>query len=289
LLESQVASFIRYAEALSLDIGRHWFCTVDGRIRSACTSIESPGRTAVLLLPDSRVISAGPDALTTLIARVVEHESRRDLQILQCLLAPDDHETADALKRVGFSELATLIYMEWDVSRWNAPEESHAHPRIAENALSWLTYDETNHDLFARVIADSYEDSLDCVGLAGLRDIEDIIEGHKAAGLFDPNRWLLLRCDANAAGCILLAQNPTRSALELVYMGVHPNFRRKHIGTALLQRGLNMARTDGFASVTVAVDAQNVPALRLYEKHGFRRTTARLALILALHSSAANP
>ena len=48
------------------------------------------------------------------------------------------------------------------------------------------------HALFAETILQTYRDSLDCPGLNGVRQIEDIIAGHKASGEFDPALWFLL-------------------------------------------------------------------------------------------------
>jgi ribosomal protein S18 acetylase RimI-like enzyme len=160
---------------------------------------------------------------------------------------------------------------------------------LAGRAIEWITYDSRHHQAYADLIAATYEDSLDCRGLAGLRRIEDIILGHKSAGRFDPHRWLLLRCDGDAAGCILLGENPLRPALELVYMGVHPHFRRMNVGRYLLQHGLCLACSEDFTAVTLAVDQENIPALTLYRGVGFVETHCRLALIRPLHSTRENP
>ena len=68
-------------------------------------------------------------------------------------------------------------------------------------------------------------------------------------------------------------------SLELAYMGIHPHFRGKGLGRLLLLRGLAQARREGFASVTLAVDSNNGPALSLYESMGFRENVRSTGLL----------
>jgi hypothetical protein len=91
-LESLVSGFIHYARELSLDLSHQWLGLVDGRIVSACTCVESPGRTAVLFLPTGEMASTrtSRDTVAALISNAIEHESRRDISLLQCLIEPDD-------------------------------------------------------------------------------------------------------------------------------------------------------------------------------------------------------
>ncbi|MFH1419332.1 MAG: GNAT family N-acetyltransferase [Planctomycetota bacterium] len=285
-LERQVTAFIGYARELSIDLGRHWICTRDGRPLTAGTLIKSPGRTATLLLPDSGTAPVDPPTLADLISRAVAGISKRDVRLLQCLVHPDDSVTLMALEKAGFRPLAMLRYLEWIASEQvlghQQPPES-----LADRTIEWITYDHRHHDEFAELISATYEDSLDCPGLCGLRHIDDVMEGHKAAGRFDPQRWMLLRCDGEAAGCILFAENPLRATLELVYMGVHPKFRRMGLGTLLLNHGLAPAHDLAFVSVTVAVDDENTRARKMYERAGFRTTTRRRALIHTLSSTRA--
>lgn len=280
-LEGQVTGFIRYARELGLDLSRQWLALVDGRLVAACTCIESPGRTAVLLLPSGRVTAAHVQALAGLVGHVAHLESNRDIRLLQCLIEPRDDVNQRVLAEAGFEELATLLYLEWTAAEQKNAAPTSLDAKLAGRAIEWTTYSRQCHADFTELIAATYQDSLDCRRLSGIRDIEDVVAGHKATGRFDPHRWLLLRCDGEAVGCILLAENPIRRALELVYTGVRPHFRRQGVGRCLLARGLAMAREERFAAVTLAVDACNVPALAMYRSFGFRATHSRVAMIRA--------
>jgi ribosomal protein S18 acetylase RimI-like enzyme len=288
-LERHVTEFIRYAHRMSLDLTRQWLCLADDRAATGCTCIESPGHTAALLLPDSALAQVQTPLISELLLHVIEQESTREISLMQCLIRPDDQANRAALEQVGFHSLATLLYMEWNVAAQGAPVEPDALPALENDHVEWITYDDLHHDEFARLIEATYQDTLDCPGLKGLRPINDVISGHKAAGLFRPHRWMLWRCNGRSAGCILFAEAPLRPALELVYMGVHPNWRGHHVGQFLLSHGLSMARREHFPTITLAVDAANAPALVLYQSAGFRETTRRRAMIRTLDSSSSGP
>lgn len=53
-------------------------------------------------------------------------------------------------------------------------------------------------------------------------------------------------------------------------IGVHPAFQRRGVGTALLAWAKERARGRGKQALTLAVTGSNQPAVRLYERSGFR-------------------
>ncbi len=284
-LEGHVTAFLRYAREMSLDLSRHWLCHENGRKIAACTCIESPGRTAMLFLPDGRAGSASAAVIPELVLHVIREESKRDVRLLQCFLDPNDREGRRALEFVGFFQVAELIYMERPVADLTALAPAEEAKALGFRGATWFTYDKDQHDRFASLIEASYRDSLDCRGLTEIRDIEDVIRGHKAAGRFVPARWLMLCGDDRPLGCILLCENPLQPVLELVYMGVHPEFRRRGIAGHLLWTGLQLAHREGFDKVTMAVDSVNEPALTLYRRFGFSSTMRRTAMIRVINSN----
>ena len=56
-------------------------------------------------------------------------------------------------------------------------------------------------------------------------------------------------------------------------IAVVPSKRGHGIGDALLTRLLEAAAGAGYESISLSVDSENAGAIRLYEKHGFQRTT----------------
>jgi len=282
-VELQVTAFIHFARELSLSLDRLWLATAQGRPFAACGCLESPGRTSVLMLPSGLASPVEHRILHAMVEAAAQDQVVRGARLLQCLLDPDDEWTRSALHGAGFHDLATLLYFERPGGR---PPPAPVNPlESTGRRYRWMTYGPQCHADFTKLIAATYEGSLDCPGLSGLRDIEDVIAGHKSAGRFEPRRWLLLESDRTAVGCILFGENPVRNALELVYMGVHPAFRGCGLGRYILNHGLSLPEVQQFAVVTVAVDCENTPALALYRGSGFAQTHRRRALIRALSPS----
>jgi mycothiol synthase len=282
-LERQVTAFLEYARAMSLDLSRQWACFEGEKLIAAVNCLESPGRTAILFLRDGALVEADAAMVDRLVERVIADESPRDLRLMQCLLHPGDLHNAEVLRRMGFREIATLRYLERDLAPDDVEPEKDVIPKIRQSQeLTWRNYEDARHDSFADLILATYRDSLDCPALTGLRHIDDIIAGHQAVGRFKPEHWLMLECGGEAAGCVLLGESPVRSALELTYMGVHPEWRRRGVGRLLLARALALARCEEYAAMTLAVDGDNIPAVRLYDSFGFRETARRWAWIRPL-------
>lgn len=279
-LEHHVTTFMAYARVMSIDLSRQWHCESEGRWLSACTCIESPGRTAMLLLPaggGANGTQAG--ALRQLVAHAVEQESSRDIRLLQALIEVDDSENRRVLEDAAFGEVAVLRYLELKLNRGPCHPAPRAPEGLDGGAMEWIHYDPETHSTFVDLIRATYEGGLDCPGLSHLREMEDVIAGHKATGRFDPRRWHLLRSGGTAVGCLLLGAHALLPVLELVYMGVHPAFRGRGVGRYMLDYCLYMAYREPCQSVTLAVDSNNLPARRLYEEAGFRLTHRRRAMI----------
>jgi len=271
--DRQVAAFLRYAERLNWSLDRLWVIATGQRLHWSALAIPSPGRTAMLLVPhpprpDSAIIA---DALS----QISESLFCEDVHLVQLLLMENDRTTATAAKDAEFESIAMLQYMKCDLNSAAAMSPIDAPP----STWRWEHYHRDRHPAFRDVIAASYQGSRDCSALAGRRDIEDVIAGHKAAGEFDRRHWLLLSDAQNLLGCILLARLPQRATMELVYLGVLPTHRGRGIGQALLQKGLAAARNSRCDTLTLAVDSENAPALRLYASVGFTARERRHALI----------
>src|SRR5690606_2862219 len=136
-----------------------------------------------------------------------------------------------------------------------------------------------------RVLEESYENTLDCPGLRGLRETRDILCGHQATGTFDPSLWTLLFERGAACGALLLNPVPHHRSIELVYLGLAPRARGRGCGKLLLQHGLALLASRDERIVSLAVDEQNAPALALYRSAGFTLSLRRIALVRSLRAS----
>ena len=79
----------------------------------------------------------------------------------------------------------------------------------------------------------------------------------------------------DGAVCGYLALSSVLDEGSVDNIAVAPAFRRRGIGDALLSDAVGRGRAAGLAFLTLEVRASNLPALRLYEKHGFRAVGRR--------------
>lgn len=87
---------------------------------------------------------------------------------------------------------------------------------------------------------------------------------------------LTARADGQVAGFIVYAVDRNLGSVcgvplgSVLLFGVDPQYRGRGVARALLQRVLQQLADDGMRLVTVGTDADNLPALQLYQDHGFR-------------------
>jgi ribosomal protein S18 acetylase RimI-like enzyme len=233
-----------------------------------CVYVPSEGRCTAVLVP--RLVE-WDEALAARLIRVTSALARKrhDARLIQTLLAPDlPRPITAAYERAGFEPLAELAYMR----RAMRPEDGRA-ATVAD--LEWRGYSFFRRGEFARAIAASYIDSLDCPRLAGLRTVGDALATHKATGIFSPKTWHVARQGGEPVGVELINNLSGRG--ELVYLGVAAGARGRGIGRALLERAIADTAALGLPQMGLAVDVANTPAMRLYEHAGFKEIRRRIA------------
>lgn len=264
-------------------LDRVWMCDNGSRLAWSCAALKSPGRSSMLMVPYPTQIDVAQ--IATFVRQILDDEAATGTNLIQSLLFTEDLGNRAALEAAGFREIAVLYYLECAAGGWKSAIADLASP-MGLDEPSWVTYSPDRHEEFCRLISETYQDSLDCPGLSRLRDVHDVVEGHKGAGRFDPQKWFLLRNADKPVACILFGESPLRPSAELVYMGVHPAYRGRGVGQRVLAFGINAMHQSGIRGITLAVDARNAPALRLYESAGFRRTHIRRAMVRSLSDSA---
>lgn len=283
--EGQLSEFIEYSAERGLDAGATWVAERRGRMLWAALPVVSPGRTMLLLAPGDLPGSGDSGAAGMLINTLCAHHGGQGVQLAQALLEPAAVSVQQLYEALGFRVMAELIYLQAQLRRVIVPP-------VLPMGLGWLNYSPAVHALFAETILQTYRDSLDCPGLNGVRQIEDIIAGHKASGEFDPALWFLL-CEQPAPGSngngqpvprgvLLLSRVPRGDATELVYLGLPPASRGHGLGNLLMRQALAAAVATGRTRLTLAVDAGNEPAMRLYLRHGMQRVASKTAMMREL-------
>lgn len=270
-LQERIQAFRSYATLMGLELSHQWGAFDKDTLVSTCLCILSPGRTGMIFLPANRR-PHDMEIIGELLRNIVRDAARSDTQLLQSLIsvnAPDDEA---ALKTGGLYFLAELVYMQRDAGdRFDDPPPA--------DFLKWMPYSPETHRLFSDTVVGTYAGSLDCPGLSGLRTVEDIMASHRASGEFDPNRWGVAFFDGKPAGVLLMSRMPGRDILDVVYMGLLPNYRGRGIGKAVLYQAVQWARRYHCDWITLAVDSANTPAMRLYQRSGFTETSRRCAWI----------
>ncbi len=273
--EGAVIDFLQLTLHRGIDLNNLWVADLAGRVAWAVLPIVSPGRTMMLLAPGGRPRNSTHVLAGELVEAVCIHFRSRDVALAQVLLDPLDAAARASYLERSFRPMAELVYLQVDVRR-----SYPASPLPA--GFEWVLYSPAEHAAFAATIVESYRDSLDCPGLNGVRDVEDVIAGHKSSGEFDPTLWFLLREQGQPRAVLLLSRTAQAGTAELVYLGLTPAARGRGLGDVLMRQALHSVASQGPGTLALAVDAGNVPALRLYHRHGLRRVGSKLALMRQL-------
>jgi ribosomal protein S18 acetylase RimI-like enzyme len=272
-IAANVENFLIYARDAKLDLLRQvQGVDAQGRMIAMCMWVPSAGKTALLFSP---AVKGDGEATSGCAREALIDAKSAGVLLVQVMLEPGDALGQKAFSDAGLWQLAHLQYME------RKPPMLVPNVTLPEG-ITLEPYSAATHEAFKLAIQESYIETQDCPGLSGLRDMEDVIAGHKAVGPFDPQLWSLVMERSEAIGVLLLADVPARNALELVYLGLSPRARGRGLGRMLMNRVLSIASRRSFAVTTLAVDANNLAAAKLYRRCGYTRVGERVALIKKL-------
>ncbi len=269
-------------------------------VRQVALAVLGPGRTAMIFLsnPDqspSRALHLGPmevqineisDAARAALAGLRAHSPAK-VTLAQTLIEPDQTWARQACTQAGMICVGELDYMQRPITPAELAAGHRRHPRspwpegIEVRTVRSLDPDAPDSDRQALIEAleGSYQETLDCPELCGLRPIEDVIDSHLATGEYDPSRWHLIFKDGQPAGCCLLSHCPQSTSVELVYLGLAPIARGLGLGRSVLSYAIAELGALGITQVTCAVDRRNTPAISIYESLGFVRFDARVGFV----------
>ena len=77
----------------------------------------------------------------------------------------------------------------------------------------------------------------------------------------------------------LFPERPGKETCHVAELAVKENARKKGIGTALLEYGKTVAKEKGLKKYTLHADAENKPALRLYQRTGFELVKKKKSIL----------
>ncbi len=270
--DEQVVDFLRYIVARGVDLSDLKLAEQNGRVQWAVLPVVSPGKTMLLFGSTDRTREHEQRCAGRVINETCASFARRDVHLAQVLVDPGNHPARHLFHQCGFSDLAELQYL-------NTHVRSSVPPVQMPLGFSWETYSPVTHGVFSKTILASYEASLDCPALSGMRHIDDVIASHKASGEFNPEHWFLLYEKSTPLAVLLLAHVPRSDSMDLVYLGLVPQARGRGLGALVLRKALRSALESNVAKLTLAVDAANTPAIKLYYRHGMEKLGSKLAMI----------
>ena len=224
------------------------------------------GRTAVVWPPDSRGVAA--DDLMRAAAGMLD---AKQISLAQVVIHPDAPVDQQLLARNGFQELAKLSYL--------MAERDFFPPSCPECELEYEAAASRQPKRLGPLLLETYEGTLDCPALNGIREANDILESYAAQGIFCADSWFFVRHAGRDVGTLLLAAHPDRETWELVYMGIVPKARGRGWGGHIVQFALWRAACERVERMVLAVDEANAPALAMYREAGFTTWDRRTVYI----------
>jgi len=260
-------------------------------VRQVCMVVPGAGGTGMCFVSNPKNLPVDPglgdeatqiDEIGASLQAAVEQLPRVGggrVRIAQMLFEPKQAWTHAVCKRASMTCVGTLDYLRLDarqITKWDQGTDCWPGG-IEVRPIDDLNKD---HALLMAALEGSYEGTLDCPEMCGMRSMDDVIASHQSTGVFDPSRWWLLFKDGQPAGCCLLSHCPANEAIELVYLGLCPAVQGHGLGVRLLKHALMSLRvSDPIHEVTCAVDRRNTPAMNVYLRLGFKRFDARVGYV----------
>jgi ribosomal protein S18 acetylase RimI-like enzyme len=212
---------------------------------------------------------------------LIQSLHRRQVEIgirqIQALVDIHDPMQNNVLSRSAFNCATHVKQLCYDLARpWP--------PSVSLAGLSWIRAGQGSFSAVAELIQATFQGSLDCPALNGLRSAEETTQGFLDGRSWDDvasvdgQPWWLLCHDSRPIGCCLVNQHSS-DLCELAYMGLIQSWRGKQLGRILVEKAIESAKLKNARFLMSAVDSMNWPAVGLYQSHGFK-TVKELAVWL---------
>jgi ribosomal protein S18 acetylase RimI-like enzyme len=230
-----------------------------GKLCGAAWGQRQPGSTAILW-PPRMTADADPLTASRLACAAAAALDAAGIRMIQVLLSDHNAPIVPILESAGFARLSELLYLSW---------EAAAPPVSPAATLEFEPFHDSQRDRLVALIEKTYEATQDCAALNGKRPMDEVLDGYRATGTFRPENWLIVRSAGQDVGALLLADHCAANHWELLYMGLVPNARGHHFGCDIVRHAQLLAQAAGVERIVLAVDAENLPAIKMYNKTGF--------------------
>ncbi len=241
-----------------------------GKLCGAAWGQRQPGSTAIFWSPRMTTGDADDETPCRLVYAVAAALDAAGIRMTQVLLPDRNAANIPMLEAAGFGFLADLLYLSWEA----------AEMPISRNAsLEFQPYHDSQRNRLVALIEKTYEATQDCAALGGKRPMDEVLDGYRATGAFCAENWQFVRAAGQDVGVLLLAEHRAAKHWELMYMGLVPSVRGSRFGRAVVDHAQRMARAAGVDRIVLAVDAENFPAIKMYNETGFTAWDRRTVFV----------
>ncbi|MBN2063742.1 MAG: GNAT family N-acetyltransferase, partial [Sedimentisphaerales bacterium] len=274
-------SFAVMADKRKCDLSRQQVVVENDEIVFSCFLMPHEGGCAFVFLSDPGSLSSSSLIQAEKVFHDLVVRASQEFRFLQLMIEPEDAGRIAFARQAGFVFGSEMNYMYRQINA--RVGVVRIPPRV-----NWQIYSERNHELFAKVVEKTWQDSCDCSFLGECRSAEESLASYKASAIcFDRTYWSLMLIDKVPAGLCLLSPLISNDNIELTYTGVVPEFRGKGLGKVMLNRALSLCAIDGFRVMTLAVDTKNSYARNIYVNSGFKDMFTRMAFFYVAEKSSA--
>lgn len=260
----------------------------------ACLLAQDLGGNASLIWPPASVDGAaqsnksdvsGPNDKfdwPSLGDRLFAELRSRGVRYTQALLAPEKSDAIDRLLQLGMHQLTTMDYMVahiGDPANEVGEQPVGINTRPASNELTMQLIsecDSVTNDRICQVVNGTYDATLDCPELDGIRPVEEVVRGYRSSAPLQ--LWIARSVEQQDAGILILSDHAEHRQSELTYMGLLPNYRGRGWGGQLVRFAIEQTKANGREKIVLAVDRRNTPAIEQYRRSGFHGWTSRVCL-----------
>lgn len=254
---------------------------------AVCTQFRPDGTLLIWsagIAPDfSRNLSQAAGIRKALYEEVDRYAREISAKILILFTENRDSELERELEELKFENLTDLLQL--------VAQENVFPMECGRNSLRFIPYsgemlrigEEKAFCEMVNLLESTYENTRDFPRLTGIVPTESILNGYKSEGEYRPDLWFFVRCEEKNIGSLILTDRIVEHQLNLTYMGIVPEERRKGFGPQIVQFVLWKARQLRRNWVLVSVDAKNPGAFRSYQKNGFQIWNRKTLFVRFLH------
>lgn len=237
-----------------------WLLAIDGDEITAATYLHVDRHGGAVIM-GYRAVDANAESR-------LWSEADRDLRqagvvILQAVTTPEKSLNYLGLLRCGFTGPYRLIEQRHDLS--DVERDAAIDP-----AIRLVPYSEEQFDHFARLLVETYVDSLDMPELNDLRTPEQAMGSHLGSGREPSPELYRIEVGRESVGVLMFNPGGPDNAWDLTYLGLRPAWRRRGLGRAIVKAALAISAQAGAPALVLTFDERNHAARRLYESVGFR-------------------